>query len=235
MRKYIGTKTIEAEPMLKGEAYEKGLLRTLSLDESEKRNPGYHVRYEDGYESWSPAGVFNASYNPCDDFADRLKIEMDELKSKIEKLAKFIEGDEYKILDECIQANMRAQIRLMREYLYTLMNRWDNIIDGKSAFTGFSFGVAIELLNKGFALRRSGWNEKYLSVIKQVPGDTEKEVMRNIQSLPKPSKERILRSNGFVLSAAQCIIINEITWQSDRWVPSISDVFAQDWEVAKTR
>ena len=212
MRKYIGTKTIEAEPMLKGEAYEKGLLRTLSLDESEKRNPGYHVRYEDGYESWSPAEVFNAAYSPCDDYVDRLKIEMDELKSKIEKLAKFIEGDEYKELDECIQANMRAQIRAMREYLYTLMNRWNNIIDGQSAFTGFSFGIAIELLKKGFAIRRSSWNG-------------------NMQSLSQIKNEYLILRDSSTIPANA----NENTERTDSWVPSISDVFSKDWEVVKTR
>lgn len=235
MRKYIGTKTIEAEPMLKGEAFEKGLLRTLSLDESEKRNPGYHVRYEDGYESWSPAEVFNAAYSPCDDYADRLKIEMDELKSKINKLAKFIEGDEYKELDECILANMRAQIRAMREYLYTLINRWNNIIDGQSAFTGFSFGIAIELLKKGFAIRRSGWNGKGLFVIKQVPAHIERDIIPNMQSLPQSAKERILSTKGFIDYTSQCLIYNENTGRADSWVPSISDVFSQDWEVVKTR
>lgn len=56
MKKYIGTKQIEAEPMTMGEAYEKGLLQAGRVpNDSEKSNAGYHVRYQDGYESWSPA------------------------------------------------------------------------------------------------------------------------------------------------------------------------------------
>ena len=56
MKKYIGTKQIEAEPMTMGEAYEKGLLQAGRVpNESEKSSAGYHVKYQDGYESWSPA------------------------------------------------------------------------------------------------------------------------------------------------------------------------------------
>ena len=53
MKKYIGTKQIEAEPMTMGEAYEKGLLQAGRVpNDSEMSNVGYHVRYQDGYESW---------------------------------------------------------------------------------------------------------------------------------------------------------------------------------------
>ena len=41
MKKYIGTKQIEAEPMTMGEAYEKNLLQTGRVPEdSEKGNAG---------------------------------------------------------------------------------------------------------------------------------------------------------------------------------------------------
>src|SRR5574343_92395 len=32
--------------------------------DGELREQGYHVRYEDGYESWSPKNVFEAAYLP---------------------------------------------------------------------------------------------------------------------------------------------------------------------------
>ena len=47
MKQYIGTKLIQAEPM-----------------ERDGR-PGYKVRYADGYESWSPKGVFEKAYMEC--------------------------------------------------------------------------------------------------------------------------------------------------------------------------
>ena len=44
MKKYIGTKQIEAEPMTMGVAYEKGLLQAGRVpNESEKSNAGYHL------------------------------------------------------------------------------------------------------------------------------------------------------------------------------------------------
>ena len=47
MKKYIGTKQIEAEPMTKGDAFGKHLLREEIYAEDFDK-PGYHVRYEDG-------------------------------------------------------------------------------------------------------------------------------------------------------------------------------------------
>lgn len=48
MKKYIGTKQIEAEPMTMGEAFEKNLLLTDGIEstEAEKRKTGYHVKDE---------------------------------------------------------------------------------------------------------------------------------------------------------------------------------------------
>ena len=67
MKNYIGTKQVEAEPMSKGEAYEKGLLKAgIVPSEEESSEIGYHVRYKDGYESWSPKDVFNEAYRPTD-------------------------------------------------------------------------------------------------------------------------------------------------------------------------
>jgi hypothetical protein len=52
MQRYIGTKTIHAEPL--------GL-----VGDDDRVTPGYKVVYDDGYESWSPADVFEAAYRPC--------------------------------------------------------------------------------------------------------------------------------------------------------------------------
>ena len=46
MQKFIGTKIVEAEPCVR------------------KEGEGYRVRYEDGYESWSPKEVFEEAYRP---------------------------------------------------------------------------------------------------------------------------------------------------------------------------
>ena len=80
MKKYIGTKEIEAEPMTMGEAYERGLLQAGRVaTEAERTKAGYHVRYKDGYESWSPAAPFEEAYRVADTYVDRLHIEREEL------------------------------------------------------------------------------------------------------------------------------------------------------------
>ena len=60
MRKYIGTKLVEAEPAwrLNGKVY----VRDTLPDSVDHAEAGYRVRYADGYESWSPKAVFEAAY-----------------------------------------------------------------------------------------------------------------------------------------------------------------------------
>ena len=62
MKQYTGTKTVKAVPMTYGEAHERGLIRENAYVEEYNDNKGYHVIYPDGYESWSPAEVFEDAY-----------------------------------------------------------------------------------------------------------------------------------------------------------------------------
>ena len=97
----------------------------------------------------------------------------------------------------------------------------------------FSFSEAIKLLQKGKALRRSGWNGKNLFVIKQVPAHIESDIIPKMQSLPQSAKDLILNGKGFIDYTSQCLIYNGNTGRADSWVPSISDVFADDWELVE--
>lgn len=62
MKKYIGTKIVEAEPAYRsgGKVYPITGPYPKSMDLEE----GYKVRYADGYESWSPKDVFERAYLP---------------------------------------------------------------------------------------------------------------------------------------------------------------------------
>lgn len=88
LKKYIGTKVVEARPMNEIDAESIGYARKNS-DHHEYRE-GYHVRYTnpDGstYDSWSPKDVFEKAYKPSDTVLDRLKIERYELKERIENI-----------------------------------------------------------------------------------------------------------------------------------------------------
>lgn len=94
-----------------------------------------------------------------------------------------------------------------------------------------NFGEVIEILKQGGLARRKGWNGKGLFVIKQVPAHIESDVIPRMQSLPQSAKDRILKGKGFVDYTSQCLIYNENTGRADSWVPSVSDIFAEDWEV----
>lgn len=95
------------------------------------------------------------------------------------------------------------------------------------------FGDAIEVLKQGGTVRRSGWNGKGLMVFKQVPAHIESDIIPKMQSLSQSAKDLILRSKGFIDYTSQCLIYNENNGRADSWVPSISDVFAEDWEIVE--
>ena len=124
MKKYIGTKQIEAEPMTMGEAYEKNLLQAGRVpNESEKTKAGYHVKYEGGYESWSPAEPFEKAYKVADTPLDRMIIEYDELKEKIDKLDAFLDSEKFKTLDEKVKGLLSSQYHIMIAYSIVLSER----------------------------------------------------------------------------------------------------------------
>ena len=124
MKKYIGTKQIEAEPMTMGEAYEKNLLQAGRVpNESEKTKAGYHVKYEGGYESWSSAEPFEKAYKVADTPLDRMIIEYDELKQKIDKLDVFLDSEKFKTLDEKVKGLLSSQYHIMIAYSITLSER----------------------------------------------------------------------------------------------------------------
>ena len=166
MKKYIGTKQIEAEPMTLGEACSKGLVKS-EIEKNESYKLGYHTRTEYGYESWSPKKLFEESYR--------------EVKEE----------------------------------------------------TPICFGDAIDVFKQGGAIRRKGWNDKWVFVIKQIPAHIESDIIPKMQSLPQSAKDLILKGKGFIDYTSQCLIYNENTGRADSWVPSISDVFADDWEIVQ--
>ena len=235
MKKYISTMQVEAEPMTMGEAYEKNLLRAGRVpNESEKTKAGYHVKYDDYHEGWSPAELFEKAYRVTDTPLDRI-IEENELSDRLERLYAFICSDTFKELDSTTRAMLAVQYSSMTAY-YHILCLLSTKMENKNkdgGCTGISFGSAIALLKSGFAIRRSGWNGKNLFVIKQVPAHIESDIIPNMQSLPQSAKDLILGGKGYIKYTNQCLIYNGNTGQADSWVPSISDVFADDWELVE--
>lgn len=235
MKKFIGTKQVEAEPMTMGDAYEKGLLQVGRVpNESEKTLPGYHVKYTDGYESWSPAEPFEKAYRCAETFLDRLKIEHKECFDRFEKCNVFVNSEKFReILKDDYSAFLLYVQRILMGYYTEILELRMDSAEGKEipSVPRMSLGIAIEALKFGLAIRRKGWNGKGLFVVKQVPAHIESDVVPKVQSLPQSAKDLILKGKGFVDYTSQCLIYNENTGRADSWVPSVSDMFAEDWEI----
>lgn len=96
------------------------------------------------------------------------------------------------------------------------------------------FGIAIKALKFGFAVRRKGWNSNGLFVVKQIPSHIEGGIIPKIQSLPQSAKNILLSRDGAHIDYINQMLIINPDGRADSWVPSSSDVFADDWEVVVT-
>lgn len=235
MKKYIGTKQVEAVPMNLGEFINKSGRNPYANDGKMHGNneEGYLVKYQDGYESWSPKDVFEGAYKIADTALDRMLIEGEDLTIKLEKLQAFTCTSKFGELDAATRAMLVAQANIMQEYQGVLNQRYTKMESGEGSLGNLSFSVAIALLKSGFAIRRTGWNGKGLFVVKQVPAHIDSEIIPKMQSLPQSAKDLIMKGKGFIDYTSQCLIYNENTGRADSWVPSISDVFAEDWEIVQ--
>ena len=126
MKKYQGTKTVQAEPMDEVEAIKRGFVR--ENDGKHEMRQGYHVVYPDGYNSWSPKNVFDEAYKPADDLLDRLKIEDSDLDKKIEKALDFVHSASFDNLSVLHRSLLLAQIDSMKAYSKILHMRIAMII-----------------------------------------------------------------------------------------------------------
>lgn len=190
--------------------------------------------YPDGYKSWSPAHVFEEAYKIAETPLDRVNIEVDELMSRTNKLGEFIynqnDGKDFQSLSLGTRAFLVAQHHAMRAYLILLNLRQSCMEGGEECHPyGLTFEQILPLLKEGYAVRRSGWNGDGLMVFKQVPAHINSDIIPKMQSLPDEAKRLILRSGDHIDYVSQCLIFNAHTGQANSWVPSISDVFANDW------
>lgn len=119
MKNYTGTKTVSAEPMNEFDAVQKGIARP-NTDNHEFRD-GYHVVYPDGYESWSPKGVFEEAYKCSETHIDRMKIEYEELKERKDRLKNFLNSNAS--IDEDEKGLLKAQYLIMCSYCSILSER----------------------------------------------------------------------------------------------------------------
>lgn len=94
-----------------------------------------------------------------------------------------------------------------------------------------NFGDTIEALKRGRAVRRKGWNGKNLFVFKLEPLHIDPAIVAKMRTIPHLVKNVIAKGDRHIDYENRCIIYNKNTGQADSWAPSISDMFAEDWEV----
>ena len=133
LKKYIGTKEVSATPawQIDGTVYPKDDVVPRSMN----RKDGYKVVYEDGYESWSPKDVFEKAYKPSDTVLDRLKIERNELRERIEKLEDFI-GQDFSEAKEKVGSLQAALLVCQRSYMVDYLDVLQTRIDLMEKETG---------------------------------------------------------------------------------------------------
>lgn len=128
---YVGTKQVIASPMPRGE-YNEYRGWPLPADENGD-DAGFLVEYVDGgkandsrhagYISWSPADVFEKAYRPIGTVQDRVRVEHDELDTKIRALVRFLGSLACRALTAEAQDLLWQQSVLMTDYRQVLKMR----------------------------------------------------------------------------------------------------------------
>ena len=233
MKKYIGKMEVKAVPMTYCDAFKDGVIPGNSYIEEYEKEEGYKIVCADGVTYWIPKDVFEAIYRLAETPVDRMHIEYADLREKSGKLIAFIENSEDNACSRAAWAMLHVQYAAMEDYMQALALRTTLMETGQGGFSGLPFSSAITLLEKGFAIRRAGWNGNGLIVFKQVPAKIDSTIIPKMQSLPVEAKRLILESAQHIDYTSQCLIFNQNTGRADSWVPSISDVFSKDWELVE--
>lgn len=128
MKQYTGTKTVKAMPMTMDEAYERKLLKEgVRPSECETDKAGYLVEYEGGYQSWSPADVFEKAYKPSETRLDKLRIECDELRARSKDLDAYLDEGFEKAAAE-IGRSLTMLLVLRSSYLHNYLDVFEALL-----------------------------------------------------------------------------------------------------------
>lgn len=124
MKTYLCHKIVQAEPMTLG-FFETTRNRKMYADDTQHdaTAEGYLVKYEDGYESWSPKAVFEAGYRCIETAKDRVQIELTDLQIRLESLQAFVNSDKFNELGEYMQKLLLEQKASMTDYADVLEQR----------------------------------------------------------------------------------------------------------------
>ena len=164
-------------------------------------------------------------------FIDRMNNEYQELSERLDKALAFIDSEKFNELPDKTKSLLKVQAEAMSQYQRILECRIADVLNNNvDTIEQLSFGTVISALNVGFLAYRKNWNGKGLFVFKQVRVTiAKKETIKNMLSLNDLSKQLIFETNGIINYCNQCLIYDTNTGNANNWVPSISDIFAEDW------
>lgn len=136
MKTYIGTKTVQATRMTAAEAKGAGANVPDKYFEvgNASYNPGadgYLVIYDGGYRSWSPAKVFEESYNVAETHVDRMKIELADLNERICSATRAIST--FGALTDDERWQLKRQLEAMHNYADALYDRIRCAVEPRAA------------------------------------------------------------------------------------------------------
>lgn len=91
-------------------------------------------------------------------------------------------------------------------------------------------------MKKGLSIAREGWSGKGLFVFKQIPSDIAADIIPKMQSVPDSVKKlligRMVKGEPGLHYTNQMAIVHT-DGRVDSWVPSASDVFAEDYFIVE--
>lgn len=164
-------------------------------------------------------------------YVKKINNEYQELAERLIKSLEFIDSENFNELPDEVKGLLKVRAEITNQYLRIRECRIADALNKNIDAIGLlSFGTVISALNAGFLAYRKSWNGKGLFVFKQVRVTIAKEeIIKDMLSLNDLSKQLILATNGFINYYNQCLIYDTNTGNANNWVPSISDIFAEDW------
>jgi len=94
-----------------------------------------------------------------------------------------------------------------------------------------NFGQAIEAMNDGKMVSRSGWNGKNMFVYKTLGNSVSKDFIPKFASLPQSVKDFLQVKNADVIFHPSITMYTAQGEMQPGWLASQSDILADDWGI----
>lgn len=94
-----------------------------------------------------------------------------------------------------------------------------------------NFGKAIEALNGGSMVARSGWNGKGMFIYKTIGNKVASDFIPKFASIPDSVKTFLSKKGNDVVFNASLTMYTAAGEMQPGWLASQADILAEDWEI----